>query len=379
MPFVQYSTVLPGFLRHFDVPKALIGLAPALYNGIQAIIQPLSAYMIRSGPRRLGQMRRAYITGACGYVLLGVAVLAGLPSSAAALLAALIAVVGFAVATGIGDPHYMALVIAAVSPEQRGRYFGLRTVCLGLGGVGGGVLVATLLRTAAAPENFGRCFLAGGLLYIVSTFSALLYRDRAASTKEPRDGFRTYVVDSILPRVRDRGFRSYLIAVVFFSLAAGGFPFLSLLLRDRLGETDRLFGLLGSLFMGCNLGMSWLLGVVCDRWGPRRGFGLTLLTYAAGVLLCLTCHDRTLLLIGYFLASVWMPGQMIPVTDLAMRLAATAPAAEVYAVMMAAMAPGRILGPVLVGAAIDQWSYAPALLGCVGCAVCAGVALRSRR
>jgi hypothetical protein len=42
------------------------------------------------------------------------------------------------------------------------------------------------------------------------------------------------------------------------------------------------------------------------------------------------------------------------------------------------MAPARILGPVLVGAAIDQWSYVPALLGCVACAGCALAALGRR-
>ena len=36
--------------------------------------------------------------------------------------------------------------------------------------------------------------------------------------------------------------------------------------------------------------------------------------------------------------------------------------------MMVTMAPARICGPILVGAAVDRWDYSPALLACVLCA-----------
>jgi hypothetical protein len=38
----------------------------------------------------------------------------------------------------------------------------------------------------------------------------------------------------------------------------------------------------------------------------------------------------------------------------------------------------RFLGPVLIGAAIDHWSYTPALLMCAGCAGAALLALEVR-
>ena len=46
--------------------------------------------------------------------------------------------------------------------------------------------------------------------------------------------------------------------------------------------------------------------------------------------------------------------------------------------MMATMAPARIAGPLLIGAAIDRWSYTPSLLVCVVCALGSLLAMQYR-
>jgi MFS family permease len=373
MPFVYVSTVLPGYLKHLEVANVWIGLAPALHNGVIALIQPFSAFAIPPGVRRLRRMAILYLCGGLAYAALGGFVLAGIPGAMLGLVVTLLAELLFSAAVGAGDPHYMQLVVHATTPASRGRFFGLRAVFLGLGGILGGEAAARVLRAGTAPANFGWCFLVGGLAYLVSVSAILFYRETShAETPPARGNFREFVSERMLGYARQEDFRAYLIAVVLFSVAACGFPFLSLLLQERLGASDHLFGTLGALFMGCNLVMSWLLGAVCDRWGSRRGFALTLCLYALGVLGCLTLHDRYLLYAAYLLASVWMPGQLVAVTDLALRLASRSAPSDVTATMMVAMAPARIIGPVLVGAAIDQWSYGPALGGCV---VAAGAAL----
>jgi predicted MFS family arabinose efflux permease len=119
------------------------------------------------------------------------------------------------------------------------------------------------------------------------------------------------------------------------------------------------------------MAQSWVLGHVCDRWGSRLGMALSLISFVAGLLGCLLFHDRTLLLASYFLAGTWFPAQIIAATDLALRLAKDSPATEVTATMMLAMAPARIIGPLLIGAAIDAWSYPTPVLVCAGFALAA--------
>lgn len=375
MPFAAYATILPGYLKNLGVPNAWIALVPALFTGGLALTQPASAWAIRPGPRRLRIMLGSYAAGSFGYILLGLLVLAGVRHPAVGLAASLLAVAAFAVGVGLGDPQYVALVVAAVDPELRGRFFGLRAVCVGVGGVLGGCLAGWVLQLAPAPANFGWSLLLGGILYLASTLSMVGFRDRPEPITEARTSFAAFMRERVLPRIRSVEFRAFLVAVVFFALAVCGFPFLSLLLKERLHASDRIYGLLGGLFMGCTLVMSWVLGCVCDRWGSRRGFQLSLFCYALGVTGCLTLRHPGMLLVAYVLASVWLPGSMIPMTDLSLRLAVPhdhrAGAAEITATMMVVMAPAKLLGPVLVGAGIDHWGYIPALGFCVLCALAA--------
>src|SRR5687767_10073184 len=156
LPFFYYSTVVPGYLNSLGIPKVWIGLVPALHSGALALVQPLSAYWIPEDERGL---RDPWI---------------GLAATLAAELA-------LSVFIGMGDPQYMAVVVNAVSPAVRGRFFGRRMVVLGLGGIAGGFAAEQVLKHVAEPLNFGWCFLLGGLLVVASTQIMHLYRE----TPEP--------------------------------------------------------------------------------------------------------------------------------------------------------------------------------------------------
>ena len=384
MPIVHYSTVLAGYLAGLGVDKAWIGLLPAVHNGVLAVVQPLSAYAIQPGPRRVIQMRYTYAVGALGYVILGLLVLCGMRSAAAGLIVALLAELAFAISTGFGDPHYMALNVDAVAPHQRGRFFGIRCVCLGIGGILGGQIAGWALQSGQAPLNFGLSILLGGLAFIVSTYAMLFYRERPAAPPPPRGGFGAFLTDRILPHLRRRDFRYYILATILFTIAASVVPFLGLFLKQRLQETDRFFGVLGSLFMGSNLVMSWLLGAACDRWGSRVGLALAIGVFIVGLAGCLLFHDRTALLVSYLLVSIWLPGQLVAATDLLLRLAAESPASEVTATYMLTLAPARTLAPILIGFALDRLADPAVIIACgvlafgalVALLPCSGIRIR---
>ena len=152
-----------------------------------------------------------------------------------------------------------------------------------------------------------------------------------------RDGNRRFVAERMLSRLRLPAFRAFVVAIVGLGLAASVFPFLSLLVRDRLGEGERFLGLLGAVLMAGNLAHSWVIGVVTDRRGSRVGLVVALVAIGLGTLGCLLFHERAMLLACYFLAAAWMPAQFVSATDLGLRLAPGAPPAEVFATMMAVM------------------------------------------
>ena len=375
MPFVSVMVLIPGYLKYLRVDNVWIGLAPAINMGAIALIQPFSTYVIRPGMHRLRQMRTLYSAGASGFVLLGLLILYGVHSPTLGLVATLMAIGLFAVAAGAGDPHYMEIVVASVSLKQRGRYFGLRALCLGLGGIAGGALTGVLLYYTSTPLDFGYCFLAGGLLFAGSTLAWLFYRDTPTPAIEQHASFRVFLGERILPLVRREQFRWYLISISCFALASCGLPFLPLLIKEKLGASNDIYGWLGGLAMGSNLILPWMLGTICDRWGSRRGFMTVLFLYTIGVLGCLFLDGYIALFISYLLASIWLPGSIVSMTNLALKIAPDVPTSEVFSTKMVAMAPVQIIGPILVGAAIDHWSYGPALWACLGCVVLSLIAL----
>jgi len=375
LPFVATMTLIPGFLDHIGISKAWIGIIPAMFLGLVALVQPFSAYVIKVNARRLKKMRRMYMVGSLGFVLLGLAILGGLQAPLVLFGCTLLAVLLFAILVGMGDPHYFDLIVASVSPEQRGRYFGLRAIFLGLGGVIGGQLSAIALGLGVAPYNFGLSFIIGGVLIFISTFTLFGFHDRSVAIEERPLNFRSFLAERITPLLRHDAFRMYLIAMTFFTLAAGSFSFLGLLLKVKLHETDRVFGLLATLLWFSTVTMSWVLGFICDRWGSRLALALAMLSLCAGVLGCLFLHDRYALLACYMLAASWSAGGIVAATDLALKITKGVPTAEVIATKMVALSPAQILGPIGTGAAIDAWGYQPVLLTSAGLILLALAAL----
>ncbi|MBM3459365.1 MAG: hypothetical protein FJX77_12650, partial [Armatimonadetes bacterium] len=200
-PFAYYATVLPGYLKHLDAPNILIGLAPAIHSGITALIQPYSAYAFRPGPHRSVWLRNMYASGSVAYIALGAAVLAGFLSGTTAVVFTLLTALVFAITVGLADPHYMDLVAEAAPADLRGRFFGLRVIFLGLGGVVGGELAEWVLGAAAPPQNFGASLCVGGVLYVLCTQALRRFQDPPVPTPEPlpAGSFSRYLGGSLGP------------------------------------------------------------------------------------------------------------------------------------------------------------------------------------
>jgi len=363
VPFVSSGITLPGYLKALGASGFLIGLVPALFAGGIAIIQPFSVYLIRPGPGRFRKMLWTYRIGASFYLAMAASALL-LPAAAVnARLALFFACyAGFVLIAGAGDPHYVALIIASISPRERGWFFGLRLAWFGVGGLLGGALVSPVLRALPSPLNFGLGMLLGGSFILLATLWFARFKDKPHPEEGERPPLRACLADVWLLARRRRIFLIFLAATCLFVLAQGAFAFLALFIKERLNAGDTFLGQLNLVFMACSLGLGLALGRAGDRFGHRSTFLLGLALYIAGIAGTLTGQSAPVLLAAYFMAAAFSPTWAVSVFNLGYECAGVSDPARVYAGMSLVSAPLRIIAPLAAGAAVDGWGYPPVLI-----------------
>jgi len=155
MAFASGTAILPLYVAHYDVPRWVVGLIPAIFMLGMQLPQVLGA-AVRArqatfwGPfrRQIFAPRLALLLMACTSLLPGEMALYGF----FALFAA------FALACGFQAPMWMEYIAHLIPAERRGRFFGLRLTLGGLGSLAASWLSAVLLDRLGHPLGFAACF-----------------------------------------------------------------------------------------------------------------------------------------------------------------------------------------------------------------------------
>jgi Na+/melibiose symporter-like transporter len=254
-------------------------------------------------------------------------------------------------------------VVLATTPRERGRFFGLRIVWFGTGGLLGGVFAARALHALETPLNFGLSIAVGGALILLATAWFSLYRDDAGAETAPRPSLVACLTDVWEIARRRRTFLIFLLAASLFVLAQGPFAFLALFIKERLQADDTLLGRLSAVFAVCSMTLALATGYAGDRFGHRTTFQWGLIAYAGGLALALAGHTPPVLFTAYFVASTSSPVWQVAAFNLALECSGEKDAARVYAGLSLVSAPLRIVGPLGAGAGIDRWGYSPVIAG----------------
>ncbi|MCC6443228.1 MAG: MFS transporter [Armatimonadetes bacterium] len=340
----------------------MIGAVPALFAGGIAIIQPLSLYLIRPGPRRFSRMIGAYRIGASFYLAMAASALF-LPVDAAAARIALFFTfyTAFVLIAGTGDPHYVAMVVASVSPKERGRFFGLRLAWFGVGGIIGGAIATPVLGILPSPRNFGLSLFVGGSLILLATLWFARFRDISHNGEGERVPLLTCAVDVFRLSRQRPSYLIFILTACLFILAQGPFAFIALFIKTKLDASDALLGYLNMTFNACGLVFALMIGQLGDRFGHRNAFLTGLALYGVGVGGTLLGDSAPVLFLSYFLAGTVSPTWAVSAFNLAYECAGEPDAARVYAGISLITAPIRVIGPLTAGRAVDRWDYPPVM------------------
>jgi MFS family permease len=302
------NVILPGFLAALGIPAAVLGTIEGLADATASFSKLGAGYVAD----KLGHRKTLVVVG---YAL--TAIMQVFFALATGWFWLLIGrVVGW-LGRGIRGPLRDAILAEAITPETRGRAFGLHRAADTLGAVLGpltGIALLSWMERAGVEsiEAFRRVFwltLIPGALSVAS-FAMLVSDDR--STSNPALRFWAAVRD--LPRA----FRRYLVAVGAFGAGDFAHTLLILAATQLLTPTVgvvRAAQIAGALYVWRNVVQtlaSFPVGALADRYGHRRvlvvGYALGAATAAlTAVAFAMPGDDRALLLgVIFALAGVYV-------------------------------------------------------------------------
>ncbi len=268
--FIGRSSILPAFLSQLTSSRILIGLSSNLEFAAWSLPQMLVAGLVGHKGRKLP----LYISMAAlrslsfGILVASVFLFGDLRGLLLRLFFCFFTL--YAIAGGIAGVPFMEIVGKTVPLQKRGSFFGMRIFFGGLLGIGGGLVVKTIMARRAYPGNFGLIFFLAFLCITTALFLFCFVREPTS------EGERSSFQEAILkgPKIfrREANYRRFFLVRMLLGSYLLGMPFYILYAQRVLGMQDELIG----VYLSCEMAGMISSNVVWGRLSDRRSNRLVL-------------------------------------------------------------------------------------------------------
>lgn len=290
MTFINPTTVMPTFVRHFTDEPGIIGLINTIQVGgfliPQLIISNLIAHRVHKKP----------VMMASGFIHRGLPWLFALflmlnPNAPGALILPVffLGYVLFNVGDSIATVPWFDIMGKSVPPDRRGRMMGAAQITASLLGIGAGQVVKLILSPEgpAFPLNYALCFAIAGVGIVLSWVSDAFIHEVVQPVSEERMALKDYL--PALTRVlrTDGHFRRVTAARLVGGMANMALPFYIIFATDRLNFAADNVGLFVSAQVLGGLLSGTVLGYLSERSGSKAVILASLSIQLAAPLLAL--------------------------------------------------------------------------------------------
>lgn len=376
------TTTVPAYLRTLGASPLIIGVTATAITALPMLLQIFGRAAIDRFPHRKRGLILLHLVMIAAYPLIAVldVVLAGNRPLVMTLAVALLALSQLLI--GLVIPVWLDMLATVIPLPLRGRYFGLSSAFVSLGGIlGGGVLIG--LQWWLGVRVFQGAFVTGGLCMALSMAAFSLTPIGEETFEHPAGPSTLSRVRHALPSVHPRtNFGRFVTSLVILTLAGAVVPFLVGYASDpqglrlpasifsRITLWQACGGALGSLVFG------WLV----DHFGPRVPWAV--MTLAVPVIVLLYPHGMLLPVLVLCSVLVGVVGANWAVSGPALLELSPAGDKSAYVALanLVALLPATV-GPLLIGGVIAAAGYPSAFLlaGLAGLlAFCAALSIRGR-
>ena len=357
---IYAPTIIPAYLYLLTGSAAAVGLGTALLQLGGTISPILSGARIESRARILpyaitvGSLMRAMI------LLLAIAAwtLGGTELLVATLACFLL--LGFF--SGAQRVAFQMLMAKLIPIARRGRLQGVRNMI-------GGLIAAGLAWVAGhyfIEDNwFGNGYATTFILaFILTSIGLVVLKYGIREPDAPRMRAAIPMRERLAQfseLLEHKGFRAFLVAHGFATLARVGLPFWTLYVGDRMGLDGELIGTLSLAFLAADTLSNLLWGTLGDRMGFRIVYLSALGCSLAGILL-LVLGDGWLLYLAFVALGFGFSGWMMAAVTLVLEFGAHEDIPMRLALTTTVEGAVSSTGPIVAGLAIAAMGFVPLIV-----------------
>jgi len=362
LPFGLYASMVPAYLTAMGSSKSLMGFAQSFWT----ILIPLQLlgghYFTRK--RRLNSVITFYMT-ATGLRLLYDVVAVFVPRlwTPTSLVAFFIlANAGYVGLLLIGQSLYMAVLTDNIPRERRGWLFGLRTLCMGAGGILMGFGASWVLHRWASPLNFRVSFLVCDTFWTLSSLSLLQIRDQPARRVHPRAAsFLRSLWSKVKILLANPNYRIFIFFHMLNTVGLNVATFIIPYAQERLGVTDDQVAWLSVIYLAASAAFGTLMGKLADKAGYRSVGAVQSLLLIAFYITAIAARSFPAICAAYALYSVVNISGSFMLVNMSVELCPSIDVADLTAIGGVFLLPFVATATPLAGRVIDATGSYPSV------------------
>ncbi len=355
--FIDYTTVLPTFLRGLISSNALIGLIAAISRGGAILFQLFSAAYLEGKEKRPMLIKALWVRFfslvfiACGSYIL-------LPQHKIAVVILFIVFLStFAFAGGVANIPFFDIISYNIPSHKLGRFWATRQFVGGVLAIGSGYAVKVILKNVSYPNNYITLFVLATVVFGLA-FLSLGSMEEGAVKQKVNESFGVFLKNALLIMKTNRDFLSMVISEFLSHSIYMCLPFIALYATYKLGLHKSDIGYFISAQMAGSILSNLFWGYFADKKGPKFIIISTNILAMSVPLLSVFVTTSFMFSVTFFLLGAYMHGSYIGYTNYMLKIAPEAKRPTFVSIRGTFNALSYFL-PALGGFVVDKISYHP--------------------
>jgi MFS family permease len=293
----SHTTVLPVYVASLSENRIFISLLAVLFFSLSNGASVLSCIIGINSRSPKWTAVIICLTQRAGFFLIFLSTYAATGNRVLAIALFFFSYAVYGVAAGMSGPVLSVLVSRSID-RNLASFYGTYSVSGALAGIISAQGIRIFLERYPFPVNYGRLFLMGVVVAMLSTISLAV---GISETKEEKGEMMNFAQ---LPKIfrkilaENKRYRNFLLVRIFAAMAEMCVPFYIIRVRSMDGVGEGIIGVMTTVLLVSNMANAKIIGRIGDRIGPSGMMGIAA---GAGVLASLLALLMPSPVFGYIL------------------------------------------------------------------------------